>query len=51
MNNEYNQNYKRLGGLGPNIGSPEWFEKKEKKEKMKTYVNTLKSKSDSPTNE
>ena len=51
MNNDYNQNYKRLGGLGPNIGSQAWFEKKEKNEKMKKYVNALKIKQDSPTNE
>ena len=37
----YDQNYKRLGGLGPNVGSEEWSLKKEKQEKMREYVQSL----------
>ena len=31
-------NYKKMGGLGPNIGSEEWSLKKEKQEKIREYV-------------
>lgn len=50
MNSEYTQHYKKLGGLGPNTGSPEWYQKKEKQQKVKEYINTLQQRKDSPTN-
>ncbi|CDW76375.1 UNKNOWN [Stylonychia lemnae] len=44
MQNQYQSKYKKLGGLGPNIGDNEWQERKLKKEKINQYVNQLKYK-------
>lgn len=44
MQNEYQSKYKKLGGLGPNIGDNEWQERKLKKEKINQYANQLKYK-------
>jgi len=38
MKNSYIQHYKRLGGLGPNIGGPDWEEKKQKASKINEFI-------------
>lgn len=38
MRQNYQQSYKRLGGLGPNIGNEDWLEKQKKFEKMNDYI-------------
>eukprot|EP00347_Sterkiella_histriomuscorum_P011406 403372582 len=42
MLNQYNQQYKKLGGLGPNIGTQEWQDKHLKLEKINQYANQIK---------
>ncbi len=38
----YDSNYKRLGGLGPNIGTEEWHQRKDKHNKISQYIQSLK---------
>jgi hypothetical protein len=38
MRENYVKNYKRLGGLGPNIGGNGWHERKEKYQKINEYA-------------
>ena len=42
MKSLYQSNYKRLGGLGPNTGSPDWILKKGKQIKINEYFDKLK---------
>ena len=50
MRDNYDKHYKKLGGLGPNLGSPDWMEKRDKYRKMNDYVSQLKTTAESPQN-
>jgi len=38
MKNQYQRHYRRLGGLGSNVGSIDWNEKQLRKDKMNQYA-------------
>ena len=41
IKNTYINGYKKLGGLGPNIGSEDWQVKKNKALKVSEYVGNI----------